>query len=68
VAHDSDEYVGIACELANAHDRLRELQATLRARVETSALTDGNACARSLHAVWREAWTEWCRRTAKSVR
>jgi predicted O-linked N-acetylglucosamine transferase (SPINDLY family) len=67
VAHDSDEYVGIACELARAHDRLQELHATLRARVETSALTDGSACARSLHAVWREAWTERCRGTAKSV-
>jgi protein O-GlcNAc transferase len=67
VARDQEQYVRIACELAHAGDRLDELHATLRARVEASALTDGNACARSLEAAWREAWIEWCARGAERV-
>jgi predicted O-linked N-acetylglucosamine transferase (SPINDLY family) len=65
VANDHEQYVRIACELATASDRLQELHATLRARVERSALTDGNACARNLQSAWRDAWRQWCVHSAE---
>jgi len=63
VAHSRDQYVAIAVGLATDLDRLAEIRATLRARMETSPLMDVPRFARNLEAAYRAAWREWCSRT-----
>jgi protein O-GlcNAc transferase len=53
VAHSPDQYVQIAVELSKDPDRLSDLRAGLRARMEQSPLMDGPRFARNLEAAYR---------------
>jgi predicted O-linked N-acetylglucosamine transferase (SPINDLY family) len=60
VAHSPDEYVKIAVGLSKDLDRLSELRAGLRARMEASPLMDGPRFAKNLEAAYRSIWRRWC--------
>jgi predicted O-linked N-acetylglucosamine transferase (SPINDLY family) len=60
VAHDAEEYVHLALELANDLPRLSELRATLRARMQASPLMDAPRFARNVEAAYRSIWQRWC--------
>jgi tetratricopeptide (TPR) repeat protein len=60
VANGDDEYVTIASGLARELDRLGELRAGLRARLERSPLMDAPRFARGVEAAFREMWRTWC--------
>jgi len=60
VARSPDEFVNIAAGLARDLDRLSDLRAGLRARMEASPLMDAPRFARNLEAAYRSAWRRWC--------
>ena len=60
VAHNEEEYVKIAVQLANDFPRLAELRATLRSRMEASALMDAPRFARQIETAYRTMWRDWC--------
>ena len=60
VANTPEEYVRIAVDLANDQQRLRELRATLRQRMEQSPLMDAPRFARDVEAAYRQMWRNWC--------
>ncbi|WP_348545012.1 tetratricopeptide repeat protein [Chthoniobacter sp.] len=62
IAQSEDDYVAIATQLGGDLPRLAELRATLRGRMETSVLMDAPRFARSIEAVYRTLWQQWCRR------
>lgn len=59
-AHDTEEYVRIAVELARDLPRLSQLRATLRQRMQGSPLMDAVGFARSVEAAYRDMWRRWC--------
>jgi predicted O-linked N-acetylglucosamine transferase (SPINDLY family) len=61
IARDADQYVKIAADLAADLPRLANMRATLRQRIENSALTDGRRLARDIEAAYRTMWRAWCR-------
>ena len=62
IAHDIDDYVRLAVELAQDRGRLTRLRREMRPRMAQSALTDGGRFSGSLEAVYRRIWREWCAR------
>jgi predicted O-linked N-acetylglucosamine transferase (SPINDLY family) len=60
VAHDSEQYVRIACELTGDLPRLARLRATLRSRLENSPIMDAPRFARHVETAYREMWRRWC--------
>lgn len=54
------EYVQAAFGLAGDLDRLRELRAGLRARMQSSRLMDAPRFTRNLEGLYRRMWREWC--------
>ena len=62
VAHDREQYVRIAVELAGDLPRLSQLRATLRGRMQQSPLMDAPRFARNVEAAYREMWRRWCDR------
>jgi protein O-GlcNAc transferase len=60
VARTHDEYVAIAAALAGDIDRLSELRAGLRARLEASPLMNAPKFAHNLEAAYRDVWRRWC--------
>ncbi len=60
VARSPDEYVKIAVEWSKDLERLGDLRAGLRARMESSPLMDAPAFARNLEAAYRSVWQRWC--------
>jgi predicted O-linked N-acetylglucosamine transferase (SPINDLY family) len=60
VAHDAEQYVRIAAELAADLPRLSDLRATLRQRMQRSSLMDAPRFARNIEAAYREMWRRWC--------
>jgi predicted O-linked N-acetylglucosamine transferase (SPINDLY family) len=60
VAHSEDDYVRIAMDLAGDLQRLRELRASLRQRMETSVFVDAPRFVRSIETAYRDMWREWC--------
>ena len=60
IADGPDDYVSIASRLAADGDRLTELRATLRDRIEGSPLRDTEAHARHIESAYREMWRRWC--------
>jgi predicted O-linked N-acetylglucosamine transferase (SPINDLY family) len=60
VARDVDQYVRIAAELAGDPNRLAELRATMRDRMQKSPLMDAPRFARHVEAAYREMWRRWC--------
>lgn len=61
VAQSEDAYLALAISLAGDRDRLLQLRATLRERMQRSPLLDPPRFARHLEAAYREMWREWCR-------
>ena len=62
VAASSEAYVARAVALAGDLPRLARLRSSLRDRIERSRLRDGPAFARSIEALWRSLWRDWCAR------
>jgi predicted O-linked N-acetylglucosamine transferase (SPINDLY family) len=60
VAHNEDEYIRIATELARDFPRLARLRATLRERMQSSPLMDAPGFARKIEAAYRMMWRRWC--------
>jgi protein O-GlcNAc transferase len=60
IAQTSEEYVRIAVALASDHQRLVELHATLRQKLQSSPIMDHAAFARNIEAAYRQMWRTWC--------
>lgn len=60
IATSEDDYVAIAARLASDPDRMRQLRATLRDRMRSSALMDAGAFVRDLEGLYRQMWTRFC--------
>jgi predicted O-linked N-acetylglucosamine transferase (SPINDLY family) len=60
VAKSEDEFVEAAVTLARDVDRLSELRAGLRARLEASPLGDAPRFVSHLEALYRQAWRSYC--------
>jgi len=60
VADTPSEYIEICVKLANKWDHLRQLRQTMRERMRTSPLMDGENFTRQLEAAYREMWEQWC--------
>jgi protein O-GlcNAc transferase len=60
VAHDVDQYIHIAVELAGDLPRLRALRASLRERMHCSPLMDAPRFARNIETAYRNMWRRWC--------
>ena len=63
VANSIDEYVQIACKLAEDPARLSDLRSRLRNTMLSSALMDVGATTRSLEQAYQLAWDAYCRGT-----
>ena len=61
VATTEADYVRRAVELAYDPERLGGLRATIRPRMQRSAVCDGSAFARAFEGVLRKVWIDWCR-------
>jgi predicted O-linked N-acetylglucosamine transferase (SPINDLY family) len=61
IAYTNEEYVNIALKLANDREQLQHLRATMRARMQSSALMDATSFTRHLETVYRGMWEKWCR-------
>ena len=59
-AANEAEYLEIAAKWAMDLERLEELRATLRARMQASPLMDAPRFARNVEAAYRRVWREWC--------
>ncbi len=59
IAATDAEYVKIAAALATDMSRLAELRASLRERLQSSPLLDGEDMTRTLEAAYRKAWRTW---------
>jgi predicted O-linked N-acetylglucosamine transferase (SPINDLY family) len=60
VAHTPEEYVDICVKLANEIERLQQLRANLRERMQHSPLMDGATFTRHLEVAYRKMWEKWC--------
>jgi protein O-GlcNAc transferase len=63
-AHDADEFVRVAVDLARNQGRLAELRATLRERMQRSPLMDARGFARGIENAYRAMWRRWCSQAA----
>jgi predicted O-linked N-acetylglucosamine transferase (SPINDLY family) len=64
IAPTMERYVELAVALANDRPRLTEYHQALRTRMSASPLCDAASHARRFESALREAWREWCARTA----
>lgn len=60
IAETPQDYVNKASRLAQDHDRLIKIRATLRDQMTQSPLCDGNGFAAQLESAYREMWKRWC--------
>jgi predicted O-linked N-acetylglucosamine transferase (SPINDLY family) len=60
IAENEDQYVQIGMELAKDLDRLEQLRADLRTRMQGSALCDGFSFARALEKTYQKIWKNRC--------
>jgi protein O-GlcNAc transferase len=67
VAHDVEQYIRIAVELAGDLPRLRALRAGLRERLQRSPVMDAPRFARNIETAYREMWHRWCGRPVSPV-
>ncbi len=60
IAASVDDYVALAAAHAEHPARLVDLRRSLRGRMASSPLCDGEAFARSIEASYRAMWQRWC--------
>ena len=60
IAQTPDEYVRVVSDLASNWERLNQLRAGLRQRMERSPLMDGKRFARDMEEAYRRIWRRWC--------
>lgn len=58
-AHSEEDYLRMAIELAGNLPRLADLRATLRGRMQASALMDAPRFARNVENAYRSMWQAW---------
>jgi predicted O-linked N-acetylglucosamine transferase (SPINDLY family) len=61
IADSVDRYVDIAASLASSRQRLAELRATLRTRMEDSIVMNSREFMRDLETAYRQMWEQRCR-------
>jgi predicted O-linked N-acetylglucosamine transferase (SPINDLY family) len=61
IAQTADQYIQIAKDLVSDLPRLNQLRQSLRGRMISSPLMDGNGFARDMEAAYRRAWERYCR-------
>ena len=59
-ASSEEDYLQLACSLARDPQRLTQLRATLRSRMQSSPLLDAPRLARHVEAAFRQMWRQWC--------
>ena len=59
IASDADDYVARAVEFANP-EILKNLRATLRARLQASPLMDEAGFTKDLETLYRQIWRQYC--------
>jgi len=64
IARDPDDYVKIAVDLARDLPRLATLRASLREKLLSSPLCDGQRFAENFGTLLRSAWRRWCEEQA----
>jgi predicted O-linked N-acetylglucosamine transferase (SPINDLY family) len=60
IARGSDDYVGLAVDLAGDLGRLAALRAGMRRRMAACSLIDATTFTGELEAAYRDAWRRWC--------
>jgi len=60
IAASRDQYVQIASSLASDSSRLAGLRSSLRDRMRSSPLMDGQRFTREIESAFREIWRRWC--------
>jgi predicted O-linked N-acetylglucosamine transferase (SPINDLY family) len=60
MGHDVAQYIQLATDLASDLDRLADLRASLRQRMQASPLMDAPRFARDMEALYRQIWRRWC--------
>jgi predicted O-linked N-acetylglucosamine transferase (SPINDLY family) len=60
LAHDDDQFVSIATNLARDKDRLIDLRQTLRQRLANSPLMNACEYVKNFEAALRQMWKTWC--------
>lgn len=60
VGNSPEEYVSIATALAVNHARIAELRSSMRERIKSSPVMDGNSLAGNIEAAYAEIWKTWC--------
>ena len=68
IAHDPDEYVRIATDLAKDVSRLSGLRAGLREQMARSPLLDGSQFARNVEEAYRKMWRIWCNKGGEQTK
>jgi predicted O-linked N-acetylglucosamine transferase (SPINDLY family) len=64
VANSREQYVAVAKALAQDHDQLSTIRASMRPALASSPLMDRKAYARGVEQAYRSAWQQWCRTKA----
>ena len=59
VARDAEQYVTLVTALANDHQRLSSLRATLRDRLRVSPLMNAPQFAKDMESAFRQMWKDW---------
>ena len=60
VAHTEDEYVDIAVDLASNLDKLADIRATMRSKMENSPAMDEKAFVTRMEDAYRQMWKRYC--------
>jgi protein O-GlcNAc transferase len=60
IASGPEDYVRLALQASANRDRLKELRATLRARMKASPLMDEAGFTRDLETLYRQMWRSYC--------
>jgi predicted O-linked N-acetylglucosamine transferase (SPINDLY family) len=60
IAETPEQYIEIAMRMAQDLDKLAELRASLRERMQNSPLCDGKSFTPTVEAVYRQIWQKWC--------